>query len=76
MVDADNIAKLRDVELGQALGQEWVVESGLKQGEKLVVDGVQKVQPDAKVAPEPWAPTPQKASEQAAGNGAAATTGQ
>lgn len=76
VVDADNIAKLRDVELGQALGQEWVVESGLKQGEKLVVDGVQKVQPDAKVAPEPWAPNPQKASEQAAGNGAAATTGQ
>jgi len=54
VVEADEIAKIRDIELGQSLGQEWVVESGLKDGEKVVVDGVQKVQPDAKVAPEPW----------------------
>ncbi len=54
VVEADDTAKLRDVELGQALDQEWVVESGLEAGEKVVVDGVQKVQPDAKVAPEPW----------------------
>lgn len=56
VVEADDTAKLRDVELGQALDQEWVVESGLEAGEKVVVDGVQKVQPDAKVAPEPWTP--------------------
>lgn len=56
VVEADDTAKLRDVKLGQALGQEWVVETGLSSGEKVVVDGVQKVQPDAKVAPEPWKP--------------------
>ncbi len=57
VVEAEDTAKLRDIELGQALGQEWVVENGLKGGEKVVVDGVQKVQPDAKVAPEPWTPS-------------------
>ncbi len=57
VVEANDIAKVRDVELGQALGQEWVVEKGLNNGDRVVVDGVQKVQPDAKVAPEPWTPS-------------------
>ncbi|WP_349962444.1 efflux RND transporter periplasmic adaptor subunit [Rhizobium sp. ZPR3] len=62
VVEADDTAKLRDVELGQALDQEWVVEKGLSAGDKVVVDGVQKVQPDAKVAPEPWQPGTQQHS--------------
>lgn len=47
-------AQPRDVELGQSSGNEWVVESGLSTGERLVVDGGQKLQPGAKVAPEEW----------------------
>ncbi|MNE38710.1 Multidrug resistance protein MexA precursor [compost metagenome] len=47
-------AKLRNVTLGQALGSEWVVESGLNGGDVIIVDGVQKAQPDLKVVPEPW----------------------
>lgn len=62
VVEADDIAKLRDVQLGQALGQEWVVESGLKEGEKVVVDGVQKVQPDTRVASESWSAEEHKQS--------------
>ncbi|MCR6727722.1 efflux RND transporter periplasmic adaptor subunit [Agrobacterium fabrum] len=62
VVEAGDIAKLRDVELGQSLGQEWVVESGLKDGDKVIVDGVQKVQPDAKIVPEPWVPGEQQQS--------------
>ncbi|TRA98462.1 MULTISPECIES: efflux RND transporter periplasmic adaptor subunit [Rhizobium/Agrobacterium group] len=62
VVEADDIAKLRDVQLGQALGQEWVVESGLKEGEKVVVDGVQKVQPDTRVAAESWSAEEHKQS--------------
>jgi membrane fusion protein (multidrug efflux system) len=73
VVEADDTAKLRQIELGQALGQEWVVESGLNGGDKLVVDGVQKVQPDTKVAPEPWTAGEQK---QQGGETAPATTGQ
>jgi membrane fusion protein (multidrug efflux system) len=57
VVGADNKAEARPVKLGQSLGSEWVVEDGLKQGETVIVDGAQKVQPDAAVAPEPWSPT-------------------
>ncbi|EJJ28661.1 RND family efflux transporter, MFP subunit [Rhizobium sp. CF142] len=51
-----NKAELRPVTLGQVLGSEWVVEQGLKPGETVIADGVQKVQPGATVAPEPWKP--------------------
>lgn len=56
VLGADNVAELRKVTLGQAQGSEWLVEGGLKQGESIIVDGVQKVQPGAKVAPEAWKP--------------------
>lgn len=67
IVEADGTAKLRDVKLGQSIDQDWVVESGLKAGEKLIVDGVQKVHPDSKVVPQPWSPDakPQAGSDQA-----------
>ena len=52
VVEEGDVAQPRDVELGQSSGNEWVVESGLSAGERLVVDGVQKLQPGAKVAPE------------------------
>ncbi|WP_222346477.1 efflux RND transporter periplasmic adaptor subunit [Rhizobium leguminosarum] len=54
VVQEGDVAQPRDVELGQSFGNEWVVESGLSSGERLVVDGSQKLQPGAKVAPEEW----------------------
>ncbi|MDP9839777.1 membrane fusion protein (multidrug efflux system) [Neorhizobium huautlense] len=73
VVGAEETAELREVELGQSLDQEWVVESGLKSGEKVVVDGVQKVQPDSKVAPEPWTA---ETKQQSSGETAPSATGQ
>ncbi len=62
----DSTAEARPIELGQAIGSEWVVEKGLTAGEKVVVDGAQKVQPGGKIAPEPWQPEkPADASAQA-----------
>lgn len=60
----DDTAEARPVTLGQALETEWVVESGLSAGEKIVVDGAQKVQPGGKIKPEPW--QPEKAADTAA----------
>lgn len=62
-------AEARPIELGQALETEWVVEKGLTAGEKVVVDGAQKVQPGGKIKPEPWQPektaeTPAQAPKQ------------
>lgn len=55
VVEGDT-AKLHNITLGQSLGSEWVVEAGLNDGAVVIVDGVQKAQPDLKVVPEPWAP--------------------
>jgi RND family efflux transporter MFP subunit len=45
-----SVARQRAVELGELVGNDYVVESGLKAGEKLIVSGVQKVRDGAPVA--------------------------
>lgn len=44
----------RPVKLGSAKGSDWVVLSGLQNGEQVMVDGFQKLQPNAVVKPVPW----------------------
>jgi membrane fusion protein (multidrug efflux system) len=43
----DGKVELRVLELGDALGDKWVVKSGLNVGDQLIVDGLQKVRPGA-----------------------------
>jgi membrane fusion protein (multidrug efflux system) len=52
----DQTAQVRNIALGASLGAEWIVLSGLKDGETIIADGVQKVTPGGKVAAEPWSP--------------------
>ena len=49
VVGADSKAEARPVEVGDWLGQDWVIESGLKAGDRVVVDGTAKVQPGGPV---------------------------
>ncbi len=49
VVDSENIARVRPIVIGQAVGFMWAVESGLKADELVVVEGIQKVKPDAPV---------------------------
>ncbi|MCO4198555.1 efflux RND transporter periplasmic adaptor subunit [Aeromonas hydrophila] len=51
VVTADNKVELREVQLGRIVGSDWVVESGLKAGERVIVAGLQKVKPGVVVAP-------------------------
>ena len=44
--------KAGQIQIGQAVGQDWLVTGGLKAGERVVIVGVQKVKPGAKVKPE------------------------
>jgi membrane fusion protein (multidrug efflux system) len=55
-VDAKNIARLTPVKTGRAVASDWQILSGLKAGDKVIVDGLAKVQPDIPVAPQPAAP--------------------
>ncbi|MGC3970543.1 MAG: hypothetical protein QM775_25365 [Pirellulales bacterium] len=65
VVKDDGTAELRTVKLGQTLGSRWLVDDGLKAGDKLVVVGSQKLFPNAKVVPQPWTPAETGAADAA-----------
>ena len=55
VLTADNRVESRTLELGKSVKDKWLVLSGLEVGDRVIVDGLQKVQPGAKakaVAPE------------------------
>jgi membrane fusion protein (multidrug efflux system) len=53
VVGADNKASQRAVRTGARLGDQWLIEDGLKAGEVIVVDGLQKARPGTTVKPVP-----------------------
>lgn len=54
VVGADGKVAPRTIRVGGSQNGQWVVLSGLAAGEKVMVDGFQKVQPGAPVKPVPW----------------------
>lgn len=52
VIDAKNQAEYRPVQLGTTVGSLRVVVAGLKAGERVVVDGLQRVRPGAPIAPQ------------------------
>ncbi len=57
-VGPDNKAQARNIVTGDRVGDNWIVMQGLKPGDKVIVEGVQKVRPGAPVQPIPYkAPT-------------------
>jgi len=56
VVDAQGMVAPRPVKLGGALGNQWVVLSGLKAGEQVMVEGFQKLKPKSPVKAVPWVP--------------------
>jgi len=55
VVGADNKAAWREVKLGASVNGLRVVSEGLQPGERIVVNGLQRVRPGATVAPQPVA---------------------
>ena len=49
LVNSENKVEARVIETGRTVEQSWQVLSGLKAGEKVIVAGLQKVQPGATV---------------------------
>ncbi len=78
VLGAENKPQPRSVKVGQALGGDWVVSAGLAAGDRVIVDGFQKMRPGAPVTPVPWPPAPNGAGgpgngTSPAGAGAAAS---
>jgi multidrug efflux system membrane fusion protein len=61
VLGSDNRVQYRPVVLGRAVGEQRIVISGLKAGERIVVSGLQKVKPGDKVTPRIAAPAVQSA---------------
>jgi membrane fusion protein (multidrug efflux system) len=72
VVDAQNKAQIRRIQLGQSTPTTAVVTNGLTEGELVVSEGLQRVRPDQPVSPGPASPPPavSPAAAQDGGSGA------
>ena len=60
VVKPDATVEQRMVKAGERVGNLWIVDSGVKPGEKVIVEGIQRVKPGVKVSA-----TPEKSKEAA-----------
>jgi membrane fusion protein (multidrug efflux system) len=66
VVDAENKAAMRPVQVGEWVGTDWMILGGLKPGERVIADNLLKIRPGtvvtaaqpAQAAPAPSAPAP------------------
>ena len=52
IVNDENVVEQVSLTIRQDLGSDWIVTDGLKAGDRVIVAGLQKIQPGATVAPE------------------------
>jgi len=57
VIDSTNMVHVRAIKVGETTGAMWIVATGLSPGERVVVEGVQKVRDGILVHPRPYAPT-------------------
>lgn len=69
VVGPDNKVQIKSLEMGRRVKGLWIVDKGLKAGEKVIVEGVQKARDGAPVNPKPWSsPTPAPNETNSAGS--------
>jgi membrane fusion protein, multidrug efflux system len=66
-VGDDNKVLARTIVTSDRVGERWIVTQGLKPGDRVIVEGLQKVRPGATVNPK-LAPPPQAPSREGGGN--------
>lgn len=70
VLDAGNVVQPRPVKVSRSIGDAWLVEDGLKPGERVIVEGLQKIQPGkparvaAPASAQPAPPAPAAAPKQ------------
>jgi membrane fusion protein (multidrug efflux system) len=53
VVGADSKVEQRTLKTSRAMGDKWLISEGLKAGDKLIIDGLQKIRPGMPVKPVP-----------------------
>jgi membrane fusion protein, multidrug efflux system len=62
VVDGTNRVQIRQVKVGEKVGSLWLIEDGLKAGDRIVVEGMQRIRDGQVVKPVAWSsPTPPSA---------------
>jgi len=56
VVDETNTVQQRILSLERAIGNKWLVSDGLSAGDRLIIEGMLKIRPGAKVTPVPMEP--------------------
>jgi membrane fusion protein (multidrug efflux system) len=59
VVTPENKVEIRPVTVGERVGSQWIIAKGLKPGEKVVVEGLQKLKAGDSVRPLPFETEPQ-----------------
>ena len=59
VVGSDNKVSIRPVKVGERVGTEWIIEEGLKPGEKVIAEGIQRVKAGMTVNPKPLKAMPE-----------------
>jgi len=54
LVGPDNKVSIKTVTVGDRVGSDWVISDGLKPGDRVIAEGVQKARPGALVNPKPF----------------------
>ena len=62
-----NKVHVQTVTVGERVGSDWIIEKGLKPGERVVVEGTQKAKEGTVVNPKPFAPPSQSQAAHASG---------
>jgi membrane fusion protein (multidrug efflux system) len=55
VLDGQNKVNIRTVKVGDRIGSDWIINEGLKPGERVVAEGIQKVRQGMQVNPKPYA---------------------
>jgi membrane fusion protein (multidrug efflux system) len=74
VVGPDNTVELRTLKTDRAIGDQWLVSSGLTPGDRVIVEGIQSAKPGAKVAPEEYRPPDDKTAQPQAATAQPPTT--
>ncbi|KTF69994.1 efflux RND transporter periplasmic adaptor subunit [Sphingomonas sp. HT-1] len=64
VVGAENKIEPRPIQTSRTAGDAWIVTSGLKPGDKVIVEGAMMLRPGMPVTPQPWNPNAKPAQGQ------------
>ena len=63
VVGADNKVDIHPVKVGERIGEDWIVTEGLKPGDHIIAEGLQKVKAGATVNPKPYTAAAESAAK-------------